>query len=247
MASVPLCEVPLAALKNTLRDEFPDARSSHISEALANSLGFRTHAALQAALTGPERDRPFVLLSTQRMLERMGQFGYPPDPEFDFELMLIGRPSGAVSTEPDSAYGIEYKTARQRAWRNLMVLAVNAALDQKLFTLHPGDNRFRDANSAGSSFDFTLPNGLPARGTLSDAGFDEVAVHVAVNPKREHVRAMSQFDAGDAVGMTWLERQRGAWIQSSDTEFHCRKAFLAVLAELSVEPRGYGDRGRVIM
>ena len=155
---------------------------------------------------------------------------------------------GVVSTMPDSAYEIEYKTARQKAWRNLMVCAVNAALQQKLFTLRPGDNRFPGPDDTyGRSFVFMLPNGLPARGYVSDAGFDEVAVHAAVNPKDKHVNVMARFDAGDAVGMTWVERQRGAWMQSSDTEFHCRKVLLAGLATLNVEPQGYGDRGRVIM
>ena len=45
---------------------------------------------------------------------------------------------------PDSAYDIEYKTARQKAWRNLMVCAINAAVEQRLFSLRPGDIRFPD-------------------------------------------------------------------------------------------------------
>jgi hypothetical protein len=41
--------------------------------------------------------------------------------------------------------------------------------------------------------------------------------------------------------------QRGAWMQSSDDSFNCRKVLLGELAALQVEPMGYGDRGRVIM
>jgi hypothetical protein len=252
MAATPLCESPLAALKKSLRDEFPHVKSSHLSEALAYSLGFRTYAAMQAAMAGPEPDRPFALLQTQRFVERLKQLGYEDDPEFDFEITIAGRKpaelGGVVSTMPDSAYDIEYKTARQKAWRNLMVCTVNAALERKLFTLRPGDNRFPDDMRRGELFDFTLPNGMPARGSVADAGFHELSVHAAVNPKGDMVRAFNAgFDAGDAFGTTWVERERGTWMQSSDSSFNCRKGLLAHLAALQVEPMGYGDRGRVIM
>ncbi|EGJ11218.1 hypothetical protein [Rubrivivax benzoatilyticus] len=248
MAATPLCEAPLAALKKSLRDEFPHVKSSHLSEALAHSLGFRTYAAMQAAMVGPEQDRPFALLQTQRFVERLKQLGYEVDPEFDFEMTILTPVPGVVSTVPDSAYDIEYKTTRQKAWRNLLVCAVNAALEQKLFTLRPGDNRFPDKMRRGEVFDFVLPNGLPARGSVSDAGFNELSVHAAVNPKGDMVRAFNGgFDAGDAFGTTWVERERGAWMQSSDSSFNCRKGLLDHLAALQVEPMGYGDRGRVIM
>ena len=248
MAATPLCETPLAALKKSLRDEFPNVKSSHLSEALAHSLGFRTYAAMQVVMVGPEQDRPFALLQTQRFVERLKQFGYEDDPEFDFEMTILTPVPGVVSTMPDSAYDIEYKTARQKAWRNLMVCAVNAALEQKLFSLRPGDNRFPDNMRRGELFDFVLPNGMPARGSVSDAGFNEVSVHAAVNPKGNVVRAYNAgFDAGDAFGTTWVERERGAWMQSSDNSFSCRKSLLDQLASMRVEPHGYRDRGRVIM
>ncbi len=248
MAATPLCEAPRAALKKSLRDEFPHVKSSHLSEALAHSLGFRTYAAMQATMVGPEQDRPFALLQTQRFVERLRQLGYEDDAEFDFEMTILTPVPGVVSTVPDSAYDIDYKTTWQKAWRNLMVCAVNAALEQKLFTLRPGDNRFPDNMSRGEVFDFVLPNGLPARGSVSDAGFNELSVHAAVNPKGDMVRAFNGgFDAGDAFGTTWVERERGAWMQSSDSSFNCRNGLLDHLASLQVEPMGYGDRGRVIM
>lgn len=250
MAATPLCEASLAALKKSLRDEFPHVKSSHLSEALAYSLGFRTYASMCAAMVGPESDRPFVLLKTPRFIERLVQLGYEDDPEFDFEITIAGQDSlvGLVSTMPTSAYDIDYKTTRQKAWRNLMICAINAALEQKLFTLRPGDNRFPDDMRRGELFDFTLPNGMPARGSVADAGFNELSVHAAVNPKGEWVRAFNAgFDAGDAFGTTWVERERGAWMQSSDDSFNCRKSLLQELANLQVEPHGYGDRGRVIL
>jgi hypothetical protein len=249
MAAVLLSEAPIAALKKALRAEFSDVKSSHLSEALAWSAGFRTHASLLAAMQGPEDDRPFVLLDTARMLARLEQLGYPKDPEFDFELTIdAARPLGAVSTMPDSAYEIVYTTARQRAWRNLMVCAVNAGLEQRLFTLRPGDNRFVDTDRSGVPFDFVLPNGLPARGWVADAGFQELSVHAAVHPKATAANSRyAGFAAGDAFGTTWLERERGAWIQFSDGGFKCRRALLETLAQMKVEPAGYGDRGAIIL
>jgi hypothetical protein len=250
MAATPLCETPLTALKKSLRDEFPHVKSSHLSEALAYSLGYRTHASMNVCMVGPERDRPYILLNTRRFVERLMQFGYEDDPEFDFEITVAGNRElhGVVSTVPYSAYEIEYKSERQKAWRNLMVCAINAALEKKLFTLRPGDNRFSESARGGELFDFTLPNGLPARGAVSDAGFEEVSVHAAVNPTTDAVRAYSAgFQAGDAFGAVWLERERGAWMQTYDTSLNCRRWLTPQLAALDVEPLGYGDRGHVIM
>lgn len=249
MAAIPLCEGPLAELKKSLLDRFDDVKSSHVTEALAASMGFRTNAALKAAMTGPEQDRPFRLLSPERFLTRLAELGYPVDPndlEFDFEVWHVGK--GVISTMPSSAYDIEYKTARQKAWRNLMVYTVNVALERKLFTLRPGDNRFGAERGEGALFDFSLPNGLPVRGYVSDAGYNELNVHAAVNPNGTWIRAgNADFHAGDAVALGWVERERGAWLQSSDTRFSCRRSLLPQLADMTVEPQGYGDRGRVIM
>lgn len=246
MAATPLCEAPLNALKKALRDEFPDVKSSHLTEALAHSLGFRTHAALQAAMTGPEQDRPFALLDSARMRHRMVELGYDDDPEFDFEATISGaaKDAGVVSTMDSQAYTIEYKSTRERAWRNLMVAAVNAALDQRVLTLRPGDNRYPGKSC---TIDFELPGGLPVRAELSDAGWDEVSIHAAVNPRGRYIDMAAGFDCGDAVGMAWVERQRGAWLQSATTSFRCRKALLETLARLEVQPQGFGDRGQVIM
>lgn len=129
-----------------------------------------------------------------------------------------------------------------------MVCAVNAALEQKLVTLRAGDNRFVDNFRTGELFDFQLPNGMPVKGAISDAGFDELNVHAAVNPKGLSVRAYDAgFHAGDAFGTTWVERRDGAWMQTCTTNFRCRRVLLPMLAELQIEPAGFGDRGRVIM
>ena len=174
MAAIALTNASVVAVKNALRDEFPAVKSSHITEALASSLGYRTHAALQAALQ-PEPEAPFALLSTQKLLLRLQALGYPDDPGFDFEL-LTGKPPQLISTMPDSAYDIEYTSARKRAWRNLMVCAINAGLTQKLFSLRPGDNRFANEDGGGQLFDFVL-------GASSDAAWPADAADETANPQ----------------------------------------------------------------
>lgn len=102
MPSIALTESSVAAVKNSLRDEFSDAQSSHISEALAYSLGFNTHAALRVALAAPVEDAPYALLKSDRMLHRLGQFGYADDPDFSFEWLIDSTPE-IIATVPGSA------------------------------------------------------------------------------------------------------------------------------------------------
>ncbi len=140
-----------------------------------------------------------------------------------------------------------------KAWRNLIVCAVNEALRRGIFSLKPNQNYWSSVDSVTGDneqfpFDFLLPGNLSARIAVSDARFDELAIHVAVNPKGDNVRNFDNgFSAGDALATTWLERQNGAWVQSRDDNFHCRPHLIPLIAGINVQPFGYGDRGRLIM
>lgn len=251
MASIAISAPPLTALKKALRSEFPDVRSAHLSEALASALGRRTYAALLVDIEQQASDPAIELLSTERFLARLQGLGYTSDPEFNFGL--IGIPE-VLATEDYTSQAIEYKSKRDKAWRNLMVFAINEGIRQKLFSLRPGDNRWPGAvvrsdgqRPGGHVYNFVLPNGAPVQAYVNDIGFDELVFHAAVNPKGDHIMAMNAgFHAGDAFGATWLERKKGAWMQSS-SQFHCRKSLMELLATLSVNPQGFGDRGKVIL
>lgn len=258
MAAIAISESSLGVLKKALREDFIDEKSSHLSEALACALGFKSHAALLAFASAHASDPPVVELDTKSFADRLASLGYARDDEFDFEW-LAGKSGLIISTVPGSAYEVEYKSERAKAWRNLLVCAVNAAITQKLISVRPGDNRWPGAINASTPsggmvegeasvlFDFELPNGLPARGYLGNIGWDELSVHVAVNPKGDIVRSWNAgFDAGDAFGAGWLERQKGAWLQTAKDLFSCRKRLAPVLAALEVKPLGYGDRGGVM-
>ena len=258
MAAIAISETSLGSLKRALSVNFVDEKSSHLTEALAFALGFQTNAALLAAVAQNSDDPPIVLLHTDRFVERLESFGYPRDEEFDFEF-LAGKSSPAISTVPATAFEYKYNTERKKAWRNLMVCAINEGIRQKLFSVRPGDNRWPGSISGvpevrdmrhgdnGHIFDFSLPNGLPALGYVDDTGWSELSVHVAVNPTGDWVRtATAGFEAGDAFATSWLERERGAWLQSSE-QLTCRKFLLGTLAALDVEPLGYGDRAAVLI
>lgn len=68
----------LTFLKQSLRIEFPQIRSSHLTEAMAFGLGFRTHAALLSQTEG--RPPPVLRVHIARMAERLEAFGYPEVP-----------------------------------------------------------------------------------------------------------------------------------------------------------------------
>ena len=75
MTATPENERARRVLKRWLCDQFPQVRSSHMDEAIAFSLGFRTYATLLAAM----RETTFVVgakaLDTERFRERLAQLG----------------------------------------------------------------------------------------------------------------------------------------------------------------------------
>lgn len=253
MASIPLTESALTSLKKHLHARYPEIRSSHLTEAIAAALGCKSHAALQIALRGSQDNQQYVLLDDTTFDKRLQELGYPSHPEFRFESLNKGVPD-LVSTAPPSASGIEYRTERARAWRNMMVCAINEGIRQRLFTLHPDNYNWAPQNDKtsrknGVVFHFNLPNGQPASGYVGDGGFSELLIHVAVNPRgKKWIQCHNAgFLAGDAFAGGWLERERGSWLQWTPSQFSCRKPLLRSIANIEVHPHGFGDRGPFMM
>ena len=253
MASLPLTQLSLASLKRCLREFYPEVASSHLTEALATALGFRTHASLRATLTEHTADPIIQLIDNSQFIARLNTLGYPisDDGIDNFESLGV-KCSDLISTDPVSGYGIEYKSTRAKAWRNLMVLMINEGIRQKYFSLRPFDNRWSGVKPKSSHlrdpdyiFDFLLPNGKPAKGYIEDAGAGELAISAVVNPKANLINYSYPigFDAGNACATGWLERLEGAWLRSSPVLFNCRRKLMHELVQLNVQPLGYGDRG----
>lgn len=254
MSSILLRKEHLAEVKKALREEYPEVGSSHLSEALAAALGFRTHASLIDAMESSSENE-YVLLMDEDFDSRLKELGHEPDLSFGFEQIDS---SVLLKTTCRYAYDIRYKSQRERAYRNIVVAAVNEGLRRKLFTLRPDDNRWpgwtgprKPDNHSSVRFAFELPNGLPAMAYAADAGYSELAINVAVCPDAKTSDWLSNyqagFKAGDAFAASWLERDRGAWLQSATDSFKCRNSLLIQLAAMEIRPAGYGDRGRVIM
>jgi hypothetical protein len=167
------------------------------------------------------------------------------------------KPFGAIDTRSPGAGRIDLTTSlRKKAWRNAMVAAINAGIDQRLFSIRPGDCRWESWSSdrgicRGTEYEFTL-DGAPAVGWVDDAGFDELAVHVAIWPTAEGRRFVSAGNAGLLAGEIfatgWLERRDGAWLQvgndvGSGWTFSGRRARLKRMADLAIRPHGYAADG----
>ncbi|WP_175816970.1 hypothetical protein [Burkholderia diffusa] len=260
MASIALSEVPLLALKQHSLAAFKHVKSSHLTEALSRALGYATHAALRADLPAQAADPAIVLLDEHKFAGRLEELGYTCPSDFSFESFVeirygrhrktgkmkrinVERPDaykvGLISTTCFNQEPHQYKSTRARAWRNLMVSGVNESLRRKAFSLRPGDNRWASADSSGRTtrdheFEFELLEGVRARCSVRDVGFDELCVEV-------------HLLSGEANGHVFVERSRGAWLQSGESSYHGTRAITPRLADMDVNPMGYGDKGAIIM
>jgi hypothetical protein len=142
--------------------------------------------------------------------------------------------------------------ARKKAWGNVMITAINAGLEQNLFGLKAGDNRWTGTRA---KYHFTVGDGLPAIASVADGGFGELIINVLVNPRGEAegsigVMAWSGFWAkvSDAFASGWLERAKGRWLQTDGKPMcYFRRDIITTLAGVSVRPKGYTSTGRFMM
>lgn len=240
-------EASVRYLKETALRKVNGVSSSHMSEALASALGFNTHAALRAALAGrptTEAQKP----SNVRLRERLRQLGYPNVPE---DLRLL--PELDRSYSPFRNYPLRRKKGpRWMLWRNLMVAAINAGLEQRVFGLSPKENWWPNANvGPGGShiYRFTFDGDLQATASVHETTGDELVIHILINPRDENVdpELRSSGERADAHAGCWLERRLGAWIQGGRIVLSCKKALQPRVAGVAIEPMGYSDQGSFIL
>lgn len=218
--------------------------SSHLSEAVAAALDFKTHAALIAALQGNatvEASKP----SNERMNSRLRQFGYRVRPD----LKLL--PELKHSYGFGKRYPIKAKRGvRWNAWRNLMVAAINAGLEQRLFGLSPDEDWWPGADTSGRGhYRFAFDGDLPAVATVASIGAGELSISVLLDPESHDIEAEFGFGIrdGKAAAHGWLERRLGAWLMDGGEDFSCKRLIQPRLAAARVESTGYSDIGSFIM
>jgi hypothetical protein len=280
MTALVLTDSNLARLKKVLRERLPTIKSAHLTEALAAASGFRTHAALLTRLGSAEESWPdVVILDAQAFATRLNELGSPVPPglvsagmfeQFGIPIFQSSDrgsrdqssfPSDAVLLKTDGVSGrgkkILLSSSRAKAWRNMMVAAVNAGIEQKLFHVLPGTNRWPgysddplQSGENGCIYKFRFEDRIPAIAYVRSISWDELSVNVAFWPTstaHEWVKAKNAgFLAGEAWSSGWLERRVGAYLQTS-TDFRCRKRYLGFIASATILPRGFGDRGRIHM
>lgn len=259
MASLPLSVENFKVLKQAVAKDLDNVpKSGHLDEALARALRYRTYAAFLADVRSGEHANRARLLSESvfedYLLPHCPEFGDDPFwwPGFDaLDTPVI------IKTVPISAYEIEYKSRRNKAWRNVMVAAINAALEQRKFGLRPHEDFEVPDRSVSTKevgrlgfYEFTLA-GLPVLAFVQEAGFDELSIYAMVNPTKKARRDIlwehNDASAGAVWARCWFERRTGAWMQNSSGYFRCQRPYLDLLANLDIEPEGFGDRGRIMM
>ena len=126
---------------------------------------------------------------------------------------------------------------RDKARQNLLVAAVNVALERQLITL--------DCQPIETTiFEFELA-GLPVLASVTDIGFDEVSVKTLVAPtelgrsfiKTALFHGSRRFGAATAWGV--LERQSGGYLQTTGN-YRGAKVVTEKLSELTIVPDGFG-------
>jgi len=243
-----ISESALRTLKRDAQRAVSGISSSHLSEGIAAALGYKTHAALRAALDGnptAEAQKP----SNARLVQRLNQFGY--DVPGDLKLL----PEFKRSYSPFKNFPLRTKHGvRWWGWRNLMVSAINAGLEQRLFGLSPSENWWPGSapdshECARHTYHFLFDSALPAVASVNAISGDELSISVILKPKRADILPewYCGLSDGDSLAHGWLERRLGAWIQDGGENFRCKRAMQSRVADIVIEPTGYSDQGSFIM
>lgn len=232
-------------LKKTAHQLLTDVPSAHLSEAIAASLGFKTQAALRSALEGhttTEAQKP----SNFRLVQRLHELGHTSVPD---DLRLL--PELNHSYSPFKRLPLrKNRGVRWYAWRNVIVSAINAGLDQRVFGLSPGENWWPGSGPEGHGskpgiYRFKLNEGMTAVASVKAISGEELSISVILNPRKSDVQPewYCGFADGDSIAHCWLERRLGAWVQDGGEGFRCRRFLQARLADMVIEPKGYADQG----
>lgn len=239
----------LRDVKTAARAHLPHIPSSHLSEAVAAAAGEQSHAALLARIENGIA-LEYIPLDDRRFVARLSELGHAAGRDWKgFTPILSARWIGS-----------RYTSARSLAWRNMMVAALNSGLELKLFSLDPAGNFWPGVDKAygygvpGCSYPVTVPGGIPAQAYVSDAGFGELAIHVAYWPTKGDalVTADAGFAAGDAFASGWFERQNGKWLHSirggklAHLTLSVRSTRLPHVSAAVIRARGFEDQGRWI-
>jgi hypothetical protein len=137
-----------------------------------------------------------------------------------------------------------------------MVVAINAGLDQDIFSLSTWEENASHTETGGI-FHFNLPTtNVPSVAFVRGIGHGELKFHVAVNPtaRSEELRMIEAgnagLHAGDAFVVGYLERKDGKWLQTPPPRSYGRpfgsykqNGIKPLIASMQVAPNGFIDHG----
>lgn len=236
-------------LKLRAKQKAPTIPSAHLSEALASALGFNTNASLRSALAG-KATAAAQPPSNARMVARLQQLGHQVRPGANLvpDLQAWVHPfSGARVPMPNR------QSARWRVWRNIMVSAINAGLEQGLFGLSPGENWWPGGAPSSHAckshtYEFRIAPDLPARASVDAHAGEELKINVQVVPRKGAGEPSFEdgLESASATANGWLERSLGVWLQNGAHDVHCKANLKPMLANLQVVPAGYADIGKLM-
>jgi hypothetical protein len=130
-------------------------------------------------------------------------------------------------------------STRVKIRENLLVSAVNIALERELITL-------ACEPVVAATFEYEL-GGLPILAHVSDIGYDEVSLHINCCPTelgREFIRSSHHYEwqkFGQVLAWGCLERRTGKYLHTA-VSYHGSKEITAKLASITVTPLGFGTK-----
>jgi hypothetical protein len=131
------------------------------------------------------------------------------------------------------------KSQRERARQNLLVAAVNRALERRLITLECEP-------VTPAAFEFEIV-GEPVIASVRDVGFDEISIKVMVRPTAQGRKFIHAAIFGgwrkcaEAYAWAYLERRTGRYLQTTQG-YHGTREITCLLSELEIGPVGFGVR-----
>lgn len=125
------------------------------------------------------------------------------------------------------------------AWRNIMVAAVNAGLEQGHFGLEPDDNRFEGQDHV---YRFDL-EGLPGIAYVRAMADGELMLHAAINSSKQAEQTirvgMAGLLGGEGFSEGRMERLDRKYLHSVRPYTSFRTTLLFQVSEMKVEPNGF--------
>lgn len=157
-----------------------------------------------------------------------------PNAYFNIGAPTPERPPGRSAILASAANGATWE-----AWRNIMVAAVNAGLEQGHFGLEPDDNRFDGADHV---YRFDL-EGLPAIAYVKAMSDGELMLHAAINSSKQAEKTirigMSGLLGGEGFSEGRMERLNRKYLHSVRPYTSFRTTLLFKVADLKIEPEGF--------